>query len=53
MGPVGWLGLARRFLRAMEMWDLETWLVDVGGEGLGLDLEIFEVFSNLNESMVL
>lgn len=32
MGPVGWLGLARRFLRAMEMWDLETWLVDVGGE---------------------
>lgn len=24
-----------------------------GGEGLGLDLEIFEVFSNLNESMVL
>lgn len=28
-------------------------VTSTGGDGLGLDLEILEVFSNLNESMVL
>ena len=47
------LEVSERFSRKEEMWCRETWIGGHGGDGLGSDLMILVVFSNLNDCMIL